>query len=85
MSKCVMVVEDNELNMKLFNDLLEANGYRTIKTMNGLEALDLAARRGMVGSGVFLADTQVGEVLLETVWSGRASAGESGCVVEAVI
>lgn len=42
MPKSVMIVEDNELNMKLFNDLLEANGYRTIKTRNGLEALDLA-------------------------------------------
>ncbi len=41
-TKSVMIVEDNELNMKLFNDLLEANGYRTIKTRNGLEALDLA-------------------------------------------
>lgn len=42
MSKSVMIVEDNELNMKLFNDLLEAKGYRTIQTRNGLEALDLA-------------------------------------------
>ena len=42
MAKSVMIVEDNELNMKLFNDLLEANGYLTIKTRNGLEALDLA-------------------------------------------
>jgi two-component system cell cycle response regulator DivK len=42
MAKSVMIVEDNELNMKLFNDLLEANGYRTIKTRNGLEALDPA-------------------------------------------
>jgi two-component system, cell cycle response regulator DivK len=37
-----MIVEDNDLNMKLFSDLLEANGYSTIKTRNGLEALDLA-------------------------------------------
>lgn len=42
MSKTVMIVEDNELNMKLFNDLLEANGYNTIKTDDGLKALDLA-------------------------------------------
>jgi two-component system, cell cycle response regulator DivK len=27
MSKTVMIVEDNELNMKLFHDLLEAHGY----------------------------------------------------------
>ena len=37
-----MIVEDNELNMKLFNDLLEAQSYQTIQTSNGLEALDLA-------------------------------------------
>ena len=42
MAKKVMIVEDNELNMKLFNDLLEAQNYETIQTSNGLEALDLA-------------------------------------------
>jgi two-component system, cell cycle response regulator DivK len=42
MAKRVMIVEDNDLNMKLFNDLLEANGYETIKTRDGLEALELA-------------------------------------------
>jgi len=42
MSKKVMIVEDNELNMKLFRDLIEACGYDTIRTRNGLEALDLA-------------------------------------------
>ena len=42
MTKRVMIVEDNELNMKLFNDLLEAQSYQTIQTSNGLEALDLA-------------------------------------------
>lgn len=35
MSKTVLIVEDNELNMKLFNDLLEAFGYRTLKTRDG--------------------------------------------------
>ena len=42
MAKKVMIVEDNELNMKLFNDLLEAQDYETIQTSNGTEALDLA-------------------------------------------
>jgi len=42
MAKKVLVVEDNELNMKLFNDLLEAKGYEVIQTRNGLQALDLA-------------------------------------------
>ena len=44
MSKTVMIVEDNELNMKLFHDLLEAQGYNTVGTRNGIEALDLARR-----------------------------------------
>jgi two-component system cell cycle response regulator DivK len=42
MPKKVMIVEDNELNMKLFRDLIEASGYETVRTRNGLEALDLA-------------------------------------------
>jgi len=42
MAKKVLIVEDNELNMKLFNDLLEAKGYEVIQTRNGLQALDLA-------------------------------------------
>ncbi len=42
MVKRVLVVEDNELNMKLFNDLLEANGYKVIQTRDGLSALELA-------------------------------------------
>src|SRR5881296_2024081 len=42
MAKTVMIVEDNELNMKLFHDLLEAHGYDTVATRNGIEALDLA-------------------------------------------
>ena len=42
MAKKVMIVEDNELNMKLFRDLIEASGYETVRTRNGLEALDLA-------------------------------------------
>ena len=44
MAKTVMIVEDNELNMKLFHDLLEAHGYQTVGTRNGVEALDLARR-----------------------------------------
>lgn len=44
MAKTVMIVEDNELNMKLFHDLLEAQGYRTVETRSGVEVLDLARR-----------------------------------------
>src|SRR5262245_51551707 len=42
MAKTVLIVEDNELNMKLFHDLLEAHGYATVGTRNGIEAMDLA-------------------------------------------
>jgi two-component system, cell cycle response regulator DivK len=42
MPKTVLIVEDNDLNMKLFNDLLEANGYLTLQTKDGREAIELA-------------------------------------------
>ncbi len=42
MTKKVLIVEDNLLNLKLFRDLIEANGYETAQTSNGHEVLDLA-------------------------------------------
>ncbi|WP_297799501.1 response regulator [uncultured Brevundimonas sp.] len=42
MSKTVLIVEDNELNMKLFHDLLESQGYETLQTREGMQALHLA-------------------------------------------
>lgn len=41
MSKTVLIVEDNELNMKLLNDLLQANGYDTLQANDGFEAMEL--------------------------------------------
>ena len=43
-AKTVLIVEDNELNMKLFHDLLEAQGYETLETREGLQALALARK-----------------------------------------
>lgn len=40
--KLVLIVEDNDLNMKLFRDLIEAHGYRTVHTRDGMEVLELA-------------------------------------------
>ena len=40
----ILIVEDNDLNMKLFNDLLGAHGYDTLQTKDGGEALALARR-----------------------------------------
>jgi two-component system, cell cycle response regulator DivK len=41
-AKTVLIVEDNELNLKLFHDLLESHGYDTMGTRSGIEALALA-------------------------------------------
>jgi two-component system cell cycle response regulator DivK len=41
MSKKILIVEDNDLNLKLFRDLLEANGYTTFETKEGIEAISL--------------------------------------------
>jgi len=38
----VLVVEDNEKNMKLFRDVLLATGYRTLEATTGSEAVELA-------------------------------------------
>ncbi len=38
----VLVVEDNEKNMKLFRDILEARGYRTLEATTGGRAVELA-------------------------------------------
>ena len=59
MAKTVLIVEDNELNMKLFHDLLEAHGYQTIQTRNGIEALDLARTHR---PNLILMDIQLPEV-----------------------
>jgi two-component system cell cycle response regulator DivK len=59
MAKTVLIVEDNELNMKLFHDLLEANGYATIQTRNGIEAIALARQHH---PDLILMDIQLPEV-----------------------
>jgi two-component system cell cycle response regulator DivK len=41
-AKRILIVEDNELNMKLLNDVLEAYGYEVIQAREGRTALPLA-------------------------------------------
>lgn len=41
MAKTILIVEDNDLNMKLFNDLLQAHGYKTLQTMDGRDVIQL--------------------------------------------
>ena len=59
MAKTVLIVEDNDLNMKLFRDLLEAHGFQTVQTRNGLEAMDLARKHR---PDLILMDIQLPEV-----------------------
>lgn len=59
MSKKVLIVEDNELNMKLFHDLLDAQGYETLQTREGLEALSLAREQR---PDLILMDIQLPEI-----------------------
>ena len=59
LEKRVLIVEDNELNMKLFNDLLHAHGYETIQTRNGNDVLELARQHQ---PDLVLMDIQLPEV-----------------------
>lgn len=59
MSKTVLIVEDNELNMKLFQDLLEAHGIQTVETNDGRNVLELAREHK---PDLILMDIQLPEV-----------------------
>ena len=59
MAKTVLVVEDNELNMKLLHDLLDAHGYDTLQTKDGMEALVIAREKR---PDLILMDIQLPEV-----------------------
>ena len=58
-AKTVLVVEDNELNMKLFHDLLEAHGYNILQTRDGMDAIRLAREHR---PDLILMDIQLPEV-----------------------
>ncbi|MEK6536919.1 MAG: response regulator [Actinomycetota bacterium] len=40
----ILVVEDNQMNLELAGDLLEARGYRVVQAKGGREALEVAQR-----------------------------------------
>src|SRR5216684_781880 len=79
--KTVLIVEDNELNMKLFHDLLEAHGYDTLQTKDGMEALKIARAHR---PDLILMDIQLPEVsgLEVTKWikeGDEEKIREGGC------
>ncbi|HPD82886.1 MAG: response regulator [Alphaproteobacteria bacterium] len=59
MSKTVLIVEDNELNMKLFHDLLEAHGIGTLETRNGKDVMNIAREKA---PDLILMDIQLPEI-----------------------
>ncbi|MBV7257737.1 response regulator [Pacificimonas sp. WHA3] len=59
MAKTVLVVEDNDLNMKLFCDLLAAHGYETMQTRDGRRVLDMVRKQR---PDLILMDIQLPEV-----------------------
>jgi two-component system cell cycle response regulator DivK len=58
-TKTVLIVEDNDLNMKLFRGLLEAQRYRTLEAYEGMEGLRLARENR---PDLILMDIQLPEV-----------------------
>ena len=58
-TKTVLIVEDNDLYMKLFHDLLDAHGYNILQTKDGMEALDIAREHR---PDLILMDIQLPEV-----------------------
>ena len=42
MTKTILIVENNKLNLKLFNDILQVNFYETVQTLDEREAINLA-------------------------------------------
>lgn len=55
----VLIVEDNDLNLKLFRDLLEAHGCTTLHTRDGFQVVDLARKNA---PSLILMDIQLPEV-----------------------
>jgi two-component system, cell cycle response regulator DivK len=40
--KTILIVEDNPLNLRLFRDVLQTNGYQTLQSTDGRDVLALA-------------------------------------------
>ena len=82
MAKKVLVVEDNELNLRLFCDLLRAHDYDTEGLRDGREALDLARA---FEPDLIVMDIQMPYVTgLELTEAIRADATLSGITIMAV-
>ena len=78
----VLVVEDNEKNMKLVRDVLQATGYVALEATTGEEAIELAA---VHRPALVLMDVQLpGMTGVEALTRLRGDARTSGIPVLAV-
>jgi two-component system cell cycle response regulator DivK len=71
----ILIVEDNETNMKLFRDVLAATGYRTLEAGTGAEAFELAVEHepDLVLMDIQLPDADGIEVLRRLRADGRTT------------
>jgi two-component system cell cycle response regulator DivK len=71
----ILIVEDNEKNMKLFRDVLGAAGYTTVEATSGGQAVDLATQHGpdLVIMDVRLPDVDGMEALARLRADGRTA------------
>ena len=72
----ILIVEDNDKNMKLFRDVLIAKGYRTLEATTGEQAVALAAERSpdLVLMDIQLPDIDGVEALGRLRADGRTTA-----------
>jgi CheY-like chemotaxis protein len=68
-SKTILIVEDNALNLKLFDDLLAHYGYTTVVTSRGEAALELA-RQNRLSERLINPQFYGHSILFYRVWSG---------------
>jgi len=55
----ILIVEDNEMNMRLFSDLLQTKGHKIIECLEGTKALALAKKQK---PDLILMDIQMPEI-----------------------
>jgi len=80
--KTVLVVEDNELNLKLFCDLLRAHGFHADAVRDGRDALD---RARAIGPDLIIMDIQMPHVSgLDLIEQAKADPALAGIPIMAV-
>ena len=78
----ILIVEDNEKNMKLVRDILQAKGYQTLEAVNAEDGVKLAAENN---PDLVLMDIQLpGMNGMEALKVLRADPGTAGIPVIAI-